>query len=96
MDGSEMSEPLTQDDARLLFRRILRGVEYLHFENVIHRDIKPENLLISRGEVKISDFGVSRIVSGTQQKMQTARGTPAFMAPELVSIDSLILKSHFT
>ena len=86
MDGSERCEPLVQEDARILFRRILRGVEYLHFENVIHRDIKPENLLAtSRGEVKISDFGVSRIVSGTQQKMQTARGTPAFMAPELLA-----------
>jgi serine/threonine protein kinase len=41
--------------------QVLRGMVYLHKDlHVIHRDIKPSNLLLNtRGQVKISDFGVS-------------------------------------
>ena len=41
--------------------QVLKGVEYLHRDlRIVHRDIKPSNLLLnSRGQVKISDFGVS-------------------------------------
>lgn len=44
--------------------QILSGIDFLHSERVIHRDLKPQNILVtSRGEVKIADFGLSRIYS---------------------------------
>ncbi|KAI8883007.1 kinase-like protein [Backusella circina FSU 941] len=47
-------------DARAMFRDIVCGLDYLHYQGIIHRDIKPANLLLSRDHVaKISDFGVS-------------------------------------
>ncbi|KAI9272238.1 kinase-like domain-containing protein [Helicostylum pulchrum] len=51
---------MTINTARKLFRDIVNGLDYLHYQGIIHRDIKPANLLLSQdGVAKISDFGVS-------------------------------------
>ena len=39
---------------------ICLGLHHMHKNHVVHRDIKPENLLISKGIIKIADFGLSR------------------------------------
>lgn len=67
-----------------LSRQILRGLEYLHEQDVIHRDLKCSNLLLDvSGRVKISDFGCSRwIAKGGQAK--TLAGSPLWLAPELL------------
>ncbi|KAI7907587.1 kinase-like domain-containing protein [Cokeromyces recurvatus] len=51
---------LSINEARRIFRDIVSGLDYLHYQGIIHRDIKPANLLLSQnGVAKISDFGVS-------------------------------------
>ncbi|XP_037423255.1 mitogen-activated protein kinase kinase 1-like isoform X2 [Triticum dicoccoides] len=66
---------------------VLKGLMYLHHEKrVIHRDLKPSNILINhRGEVKISDFGVSAIISSSSAQRDTFTGTFNYMAPERIS-----------
>ena len=52
---------------------------------VVHRDIKPENLLVTpRGEVKVADFGLARVMHDNLELTQTgmALGTPLYMSPE--------------
>ncbi|XP_062417205.1 calcium/calmodulin-dependent protein kinase kinase 1b [Pungitius pungitius] len=79
-------EPFSEEQARFYFRDIVLGIEYLHYHKIIHRDIKPSNLLLGDdGHVKIADFGVSNEFEGTDALLSSTAGTPAFMAPEMMS-----------
>ncbi|KAI9342765.1 kinase-like domain-containing protein [Zopfochytrium polystomum] len=88
---------LSVDEARLIFRDVICGLEYLHHHGIVHRDIKPANLLLSADNVvKISDFGVSVFVgtgdesepSSASYALELAKtaGSPAFFAPELCAV----------
>lgn len=60
----------------------------VHYHKIIHRDIKPSNLLLGDdGHVKIADFGVSKEFEGTDALLSCTAGTPAFMAPEMMTED---------
>ncbi|XP_074296142.1 CBL-interacting serine/threonine-protein kinase 4-like [Silene latifolia] len=74
-------EPL----ARRCFHQLISALHYCHLNGVVHRDIKPQNLLLDgEGNVKVSDFGLSAVIDGPFHLLQTACGTPAFAAPEIV------------
>ncbi|OAY64052.1 Mitogen-activated protein kinase kinase 2 [Ananas comosus] len=68
-------------------QKVLKGLMYLHHEKrIIHRDLKPSNILINhRGEVKISDFGVSAIIASSSGQRDTFIGTYNYMSPERIS-----------
>ncbi|KAL4194230.1 hypothetical protein AMTRI_Chr05g58320 [Amborella trichopoda] len=68
-------------------KQVLKGLVYLHNErHVIHRDIKPSNLLVNqKGEVKITDFGVSAVLASSMGQRDTFVGTYNYMAPERIS-----------
>jgi serine/threonine protein kinase len=62
--------------------QVLSGLRYLHKKKkIVHRDIKPSNLLLtSEGLVKISDFGVSGVMSHTNGTRRTFVGTVTYMS----------------
>jgi len=78
----------SEKDAAMLVTKIVSAIDYLHDINIVHRDLKPENLLLkdpnSLHEIKLADFGLSKIV-GTKVMMQTACGTPGYVAPEVLN-----------
>jgi serine/threonine protein kinase len=78
----------TEEMAVKVVRSLLDAVAYLHSLNIAHRDLKPTNLLLKSvdddSDVKIADFGLSKIL-GENALMQTACGTPIYVAPEVLS-----------
>lgn len=72
---------------RTYLLQTLKGLSYLHENNIMHRDIKGSNILVSDGGiVKLADFGASKRFASIEQNMMlslTMRGTPYFMAPEV-------------
>ncbi|GLE02366.1 hypothetical protein PINS_up011204 [Pythium insidiosum] len=80
---------LSEDLAWRYMRDLLRGLQYLHLHKVIHRDLKPENILVSAdGVAKIADFGTARVIMHESETLSGAKGTPAFMAPEMFDVDA--------
>ncbi|CAL5036770.1 unnamed protein product [Urochloa decumbens] len=93
MDGGSLADflktvkTIPEDYLAAICKQVLRGLIHLHHEKrIIHRDLKPSNILINhRGEVKISDFGVSAIISSSSGQRGTFTGTFNYMAPERIS-----------
>ncbi|XP_022336709.2 uncharacterized protein LOC111132656 isoform X3 [Crassostrea virginica] len=72
-------------------KQILEGVSYLHQNDVIHRDIKGGNvMLMPTGIIKLIDFGCAKrlcinLSMGQSQILKSMKGTPYWMAPEVVN-----------
>ena len=64
--------------------RVARALAYAHRQGVTHRDIKPANIMIEprSGMVKVTDFGIARIMDSSQTRTGLVLGTPSFMSPE--------------
>jgi eukaryotic-like serine/threonine-protein kinase len=69
-----------------LFITVCSAVSYAHSRLVVHRDLKPSNILVTtRGEVKLLDFGIAKLISAdASQISQTRLFTPEYAAPEQV------------
>ncbi len=75
-------------EALAIVPRICEALQYAHGQGILHRDIKPENILLdARGQVKIADFGIAKLVGEETPDLSltatgAALGTPHYMAPE--------------
>lgn len=55
----------TEDECRIVIKRLSDSIAYLHRQGVVHRDIKPENVLLSEESpedpwnIKLCDFGLA-------------------------------------
>ena len=78
---------LAPQEALAIVGQICDALQYAHDAGVVHRDIKPENILLDRrGQVKIADFGLAKLLGDDADASLThthqVMGTLRYMAPE--------------
>lgn len=70
----------------LYFREMLKSVFRVHNKNVCHRDLKPSNFLVVKENVRLSDFGTSKIMDGSMADIRRVYKSPVgdlfYSAPE--------------
>ncbi len=70
------------EKAQFYAGQIVFVLDYLHSKSIIYRNLKPENILINKnGYIKISDFGLSKVI---EDRTYTMCGTPGYLAPEII------------
>src|SRR5437764_752893 len=93
VEGETLKDLITRQGALPVARAlaiidgVLAALELAHAHNLIHRDIKAQNILLtSGGDVKVTDFGIARELSGTAASTLTLAGmvlgTVHYFAPE--------------
>lgn len=66
-----------------IVRQVCEALDYAHRHDIVHRDIKPANImLLPDGTVKVTDFGVARVMVSSLTHTGTIKGTPYYMSPE--------------
>ena len=84
-------------EAVRILREVASALSYAHKHGVVHRDMKPDNVMLTDEFALVTDFGVAKAVtestkepgSSTLTGIGVTLGTPAYMAPEQATMDSV-------
>jgi WD40 repeat protein len=86
-DGGSLAEvrlPVLPADIVRWLEPVARAIHHAHERGIIHRDLKPANLLFVANTLKVSDFGLAKVLDADVRLTVTGQvaGTPLYMAPE--------------
>ena len=91
VDGPSLSQLLTKghlspERAQQIALEICDALSHAHQHNIVHRDIKPSNILLTKeGQVKVTDFGIARVLDATLGTVTgQVFGTVQYASPEQV------------
>jgi serine/threonine-protein kinase len=91
LDGSDLTKYcqkgnlLHLGEVTKIITSVAQALDYAHCSGVVHRDIKPANIMILKnGEVKVTDFGIARVMTSSSTKTGAVIGTPSYMSPEQI------------
>ena len=77
-------EKLPPRETARIIGQVADGLAHAHGLGIVHRDVKSSNVMLTRdGRAVVSDFGIAKIMSGTQYTQAgVGIGTPEYMSPE--------------
>ena len=83
------------DELYWIIESVANALSYAHQQGVVHRDIKPSNILYdeNNNKVKVSDFGVARIINSSATRTGEILGSPLYMSPEQVKGETVTGKT---
>jgi len=71
----------TEVEAQSIMKQMLNGYKQIYNLRLVHRDLKPANLFITKGQVKIADFGFTISEQKCSKKFEYNVGSPYYMPP---------------
>lgn len=78
-------QKFSESQAKILLAEVVLALEHLHKHNILYRDLKPENILIDEwGNLKLTDFGLSKENFEEFDETKTICGSPEYYAPEIL------------
>ncbi len=91
VDGMSL-ESLLWEAGRLPFEQVVplgsaiaEGLAAAHAHDLVHRDVKPANVLLGKdGSIKLTDFGISDLISALSETPDVVFGTPGYLPPETI------------
>ena len=85
----EAGDGFSDDEVLSIFVQLCLALRHVHHHRIIHRDVKAKNVFLTGAAVgpnitvKLGDFGVARVMSGSGSLADTQIGTPLYISPEI-------------
>lgn len=76
---------LSHESTLQIFEQVCAGVSALHRSSIVHFDLKPANIFLNGHHARVGDYGLSKIMNDSHKTMSMGRGTPYYMAPEMLN-----------
>lgn len=85
------NKTIPEKEAKAIIRQVLAGIKYLNESKtkIIHYDLKPQNIIFHKGEVKISDFGLCKVLESDESRCELTSqgvGTYWYLPPETFAV----------